>query len=534
MEILTRRQSINESMWFLWAIPMVSTTKRVFLAVFRSGLWISITISASCSGAMPGGELPCDGIARPLPGWVSIVENGLFVGVSEPEETEQRARSEALLDARKQIVDFLGVKLSGELARRLLYHRTEQRDRTGTAESQSQDLTVLVKTRTVSRNIVRVREDRSFLQCFINRDGGQAWKAYVRVPFDSVAHNRFVEDWVTQVKELVADGLKRQASMNQPSASSTLTVLKQMMSAVSEVGDLVMVSPSTAGDIETLKVGLDRSMENYLSNLDLRATHTRQTRQPGSKARFVPPEVHVLENDTGNPAARIPVTFTFDDTTQILQVVETSGDGRAILDAGRLPSSDEDLVILSTLGHPELWSLFPDLRFPNVRFALNRGRPGIVVHTSLGLPGEVRLKGNPIEEALSEALSMQGLDVSSSRIFTEDPSTNVEDLLGVVRSRDVTAVVWVDADFAAIETMGLGHDAFCYSMSLHVQMFDVASGQSFFATSLPDNDTRDLRGYGFGTDGPKQAILDAIQGRTRSTYPELFSDIAKQLANALK
>jgi len=461
------------------------------------------------------------------------VKPGAFIGVSELGTSEQGARNAALLDARRQIVSFLGVKLTSKHVEEVLYHRTD-RDRTeGGKSTEKYDLAIETKMKALANNVVRVREDRVFTQCFLDSSDRMSWKAYVRAPFDHHAHQKFILDWVAETAGLVEKWLVRPAPASPAHHWSVLGTYSGLLSLCGELRELVGLPAGLGAQVEDLHARLSEKARGLLGQVGLAADNPMQTRA-STTSPLKPLAVRAWLSPGELPLGRVPVTFSSElpiDGLPAELSTDTSGQALLHLDPSQLGEADH--VVVARLGSPTLWGSFPDGAFPAAEFQIVRGRARLLVRVGMNLPDQAEVTGNPLEKGLVQALTDAGFQVSSPSTQVQPPQSPTE-LLHATGSADLRAVVWVDVSFTSREAGAFGPDAFCYAMSIEIRVLDHQTGATLLSLALPDETYRDLRGYGFGAQGPQQAVLDALSGRTRKEYPRLLQDLAGRIAASVK
>lgn len=123
------------------------------------------------------------------PEWVNAPPATAFVGLSQPLPSEASARADALMAARLQIVDALGVRVDHKVLRRIV-----TRGAPGTVRGQGIDRAASVAQALIG---VRAREYHGEEWVRSRPDGRRQtyWKVWVLVPFSKEAHHHFVAGW---------------------------------------------------------------------------------------------------------------------------------------------------------------------------------------------------------------------------------------------------------------------------------------------------------------------------------------------------
>ncbi len=170
------RQKHNKKKWWLLIV-------NVCVLFF----WIT-TVDNSLAQSLYGEEEIVSG--KKLPQWAREISPNYFVGISLPYTHEADARSAALLDARKQILDRLGVMLSKIQLEKIL-------DRNSKADPNivETDTEGDIQTIAISKGLIAVKAEKYHVQKYKRRQNNSVSYyhiAYVKVPFSKPAHDAMI------------------------------------------------------------------------------------------------------------------------------------------------------------------------------------------------------------------------------------------------------------------------------------------------------------------------------------------------------
>ncbi|RLA95234.1 MAG: hypothetical protein DRG83_18840 [Deltaproteobacteria bacterium] len=171
--------------------------------VKRQAKFLTLLILLATLGcATTGGRAPETEEFRvskePRPDWPDNPPSGHFVGISKNFSMEAKARNDALMDARKKIIDYLGVKIEKNVLDKIL---TTGR----TDDVLITDVVSNAITRMIGQSILKVRAMKYHSEKWKQIDKGKVsyyWKVFCLVPFSKEEHNQFVSQWVGEITRL--------------------------------------------------------------------------------------------------------------------------------------------------------------------------------------------------------------------------------------------------------------------------------------------------------------------------------------------
>jgi len=132
------------------------------------------------------------------PDWAPNPPLETFVGISKNFADESSARQDAINDARRQIVDYLGLKIDREIIDRIITQGQ-------TDQILSSDVIGDATTKMLGQTILKVRATKYHIERWQRTEQGKTnyyWKAYCLVPFSESEHHKFAESWISQVSGL--------------------------------------------------------------------------------------------------------------------------------------------------------------------------------------------------------------------------------------------------------------------------------------------------------------------------------------------
>ena len=238
------------------------------------------------------------------PGWITNIGSDFVVGISGKLSTERDARRDALLDARKQIIDRLGVKLT-KIQKQKIYEQTSQWDQNIVATGVEGE----IETRAISRALIRVRAKEYYIEKYIKKHFGEIeyfYIAYVQVPFSKQEHDRFLTSTFDQFK---TDFNNEYGNLLNPLLNIKQKLLKiSYLSQLCEnARDLVGMRPDFIANINLWENKLSAQKSTTFSKLQI--IPIGQTQTIGAD-RILPEKIGVKVAYQDQPISGIKITLT--------------------------------------------------------------------------------------------------------------------------------------------------------------------------------------------------------------------------------
>lgn len=165
--------------------------KNYWLLILGSWLlfsWIILAVNSSAQ-SLYGEEEIVSG--KKLPKWAREISPDYFVGISVPYAHEADARSAALLNARKQILDRLGVVLSKTQIEKILDRNSKIDPNIVETDTEGD-----IQTIAISKGLIAVKAEKYHIQKYkrkLNDKVSYHHIAYVKVPFAKAGHDAMIE-----------------------------------------------------------------------------------------------------------------------------------------------------------------------------------------------------------------------------------------------------------------------------------------------------------------------------------------------------
>ena len=267
---------------------VVWTTSIMVLLTGCSSIWVS--------------EKPISKI--PKPSWVEEIKDGYFVGVSPICNDEYTARSRAMADARKQIVESLGGLIESELVDQIA-------EGSGTIETR--DEFSISKVKIISRNIISVKPEKVYIEQWEKRVGLKRYRlfrAYVLVPFSQKDHNKFIMEYIASSflagSKLYDRALKL---MEKGKVIEAMGVIRDIKKNIKPVLELTGIRPSLKLDIMYLSDDVEGLRRIMIKRTTLKPLRESYTGVWGQKLDDTVKVRLFLDNKNKVPIEGIPVNF---------------------------------------------------------------------------------------------------------------------------------------------------------------------------------------------------------------------------------
>jgi len=443
-----------------------------------------------------------DGLADPMgtcPAWALHPPAEHFVGVSLGNEaSESLARDNAMLSARKEIADALGVELSREQVETI----TSAGDASGILDA---SISSVARTEALAGALLQVSAEEYCPVSATVQDGPgvrTVWKCYVLVPFSADEH----ADYWREVSEVAT--ARARAAFGQ--AESEFAVGNQL-GGIRRYGEVVRCAAELTGlkgmpqsgllELHQLESEARQRIMDFPTAIRSVAHNATQTCPLGE----IPAEPLVLELWTDcegvrQPLAGVPVAFTaVGGCADLDDAPKTGSDGRAVCRVRSVSATPGECVVRA---RPEFGSL--GLVDDETDMFITTSAPGgvfaiAVAPLSLSLSVETECPHHDRAAAvfrsrLAEAMREQGCAIL-------DPTGG-----------DGSSADWVLHASVVCEDAGHGGygdpNVHCCVLSLNVQARRQDDPAKQFSLILPDGAYRELEGWGLSE---RRAVEDALE-----------------------
>jgi hypothetical protein len=487
------------------------------------GLAVLLLAAGARTARAADDQVPeCGSGAHKGPPWARQPAADEFIGVSSLQPDERAARAAGLADARRQVVEYLGVSVEATFL-----DQVSLDTRGGEAREEVQ---LSETTRTLARAVVQVREE--LVHVFHCREGQDSrWQAWVLVRFDREAHHRFVERWVAETERVARDLVGRSEDAGDAQPAVALDCLLRAGQAAVGLARLGSLPPDLSGRVQALTSDVGGRTGRLLATWSLVAGGADQV---GAEGRGLPaPLTLTVRTRLGDPVVGLPVTFRFSrGQGELTGETRTDARGVAACPVARLDPGSAEWAVEASLVEPAMARQL-SLQPPKVAFAIRAGKGRLLVVTAWAGWKPPHAVQAGLVRALEEALAGRGLDVLDAAALAGVQAARAgED--GYVRelARQAGASGWlrVAVQVEAPRPGPLGEDSRVVSVTLQLSLRDTSSGEQRFLRGLPDVAVPDLRGFGLGPDAEAAALADALGARTLKLYPRLVNELADGIA----
>ncbi len=281
------------------------------------------------------------------------VPEGYFVGISKDYKMDQSARDDALLNARKQIIESLGLKLESEVVDRIL----TRGDTRGVLTS---DVMTDAKINAVAKNILMVRAERWYIRRWERTTKGGVeyfFRARCLVEFDREAHDRFVHEMVTQSEKLAQpvfeEGVRLEGGGQLHQAVGRYL---KVVEVVRELDEFTGIPPDWTTGVRKLKIDAEGRLEGLFGRIRFSTFNDNQVGVVGKGLKNpLLLVVTVTQRGGETPLEGFPVTFRFvEGVGRLDEGVTTDGKGVAASRVYRIDSRKDRNLVEAVVGGADL------------------------------------------------------------------------------------------------------------------------------------------------------------------------------------
>ncbi|MFH1213130.1 MAG: hypothetical protein V1681_03520 [Candidatus Neomarinimicrobiota bacterium] len=276
---------------------MLKVSFRLYLSIIAFGLIWSATNPAFAQTRLT---------KEPRPDWIDNPTPGYYIGVSHRFAEEADSRSDALNNAKRQIIESLGGIIESEFIDRIIE---------SSGQVESQDAFTDSRIKVVSKNIVSVNPEKTFVEQWQEGKGRKkkiVCQAYVAVYFDEEAHRAFMRQLLNETCLTGETQLK--SALVLATQGHIFLAIDQIKSAEQHLQPLTEITGLAPADLSAIKQ-LSEQMLNRVVGLQngvrIENRGDKQTTKWGS-ALPQPLKIDVFWQDESGryPIPGRPVEFT--------------------------------------------------------------------------------------------------------------------------------------------------------------------------------------------------------------------------------
>lgn len=287
----------------------------------RANIFILILIICGCAGQIQlheGEEKRVSG--EELPGWVFQPGQNFETGTSQPCATEADARSAAMLDARKKIIDRIGVMLTKEQQERI-YNQAGAFDDNIVSTTVEGD----IQTAALSRGLIAVKAQKFHVEKYARKKYDEIsyfFLAYVHVPFSKTEHDAFINESFQEIKKRFNS---RYARIRTKPATNVVNRLNQIVGleqVCRETRKLVGLKPELTTIIDEWEAQLAARKTDYQSAISMIPIGKDQ---PIGADNRLNQKIGIRVLHRENPVAGVTVTLVQDNIEITRGVTDENG-----------------------------------------------------------------------------------------------------------------------------------------------------------------------------------------------------------------
>lgn len=281
------------------------------------------------------------------PAWINNPSKGIFVGVSQKNENEQEARINAVKDAKRQIIQSLGVIIESEFVDRII----EQNENViNHADS---------KLKIVAKNIIAVKPDKIFVEKYQEKISmlkkRTLYQVFVSVPFSNKKHQIFMNELLSETERSCNQRYQKTIRLaKQGKVFFAIEELSKIGIDLSDISQITGISPEKMSGVKNLEKDVLLSLSDMQNNIYITGKGTDQGAKYG-KGLKKPLELSILwktENKTiGIPGVDVKFSIV-NGNAEINETGKTNSSGIATCNVKKVLTG-ENLIIKAEVEFPK-------------------------------------------------------------------------------------------------------------------------------------------------------------------------------------
>lgn len=380
---------------------------------------------------------------EPRPAWADKVIPGYFVGISHKYVEEADARADALNDAKRQIIESLGVIIDSETKDSIVEM---------SGKTTSLDAFMISKVKVISKAIIAVSPEKVFVEQWQEGSGRKVqrtYQAFVLVPFSEDSYRSFMKDLTTETMN--AGKKKLQESLDLARSGNVFLAIKQITSAVNDFAPMVSmtgITPAQLAEITSFRDHLKSRADAIISGIVLEGSGDNQLVKLGS-ALERPLQLSVFWKEGINryPIPGLKVDFMLLCGKATFTPAAQTNDAGVALCTVRDIASAGKVEIAAKVHFPDDFGLKQDTYtfhlIPENRVVIR------IIETNMGKPVGISY----LENALLEKFTSVGFTVVENQIFQKMTASQLENS----KPESISALVKdAGADLVVLGTIASG------------------------------------------------------------------------------
>lgn len=206
------------------------------------------------------------------PTWVDHPQKGYFIGIGQHQQ-EGVAKEEALIDARKQIMDSLGVKIS----RDDIVEVTQKGVTSGIIKT---ELAGKTQSKIAAQTILKIQPEKWHIEKWQKKAQEEIlyyWKAYVLVHFSESDYNSFIDNMIFETEKFSQNYFSKAVDeFNKKNFASAILNYNNAVESQKEIYTITTINPTKLSKLNKIKADTIISMNSFLSKIKLNTKNSNQ------------------------------------------------------------------------------------------------------------------------------------------------------------------------------------------------------------------------------------------------------------------
>jgi len=382
------------------------------------------------------------------PSWTEKILPGYFVGMSNRYSDEAEARTNALNDAKRQIIESLGVIIDSETKDSII----EKSGKTTTV-----DAFMSSSVKAISKAIIAVSPEKVFVEQWLEGSGRKAkisYQAFVLVPFSEESHRAFMKEMTDETMNVGRKQLTE--SLDLARGGNVFLAIQQIREAQTNftpILSLTGLSPATISQIKAFNEGFKALADAMQGSITIEGSGEKQPVKLGA-ALEQPLTVSVFwtEGAKRYPIPNLPVDFSLmQGKATFAPQGQTDASGNAVCEVRNVESAGK-IVIQAKVRFPEefkivqdkhTFNLLPENRVVVKIIEMNVGKPVQISYLENALMGKFTGAGfTVVENDLFQKLTPNQIETGKPEMIYETAKNTGADLVivGTISSSQINKI----------------------------------------------------------------------------------------------
>jgi len=353
---------------------------------------------------------------EPRPSWTEKIIPGYFVGMSNRYSDEAEARTNAINDAKRKIIESLGVIINSETKDSII-------EKSG--KTTSLDAFTSSSVKVISKAIISVSPEKVFVEQWQEDSGRKAqmtFQAFVLVLFSEESHRAFMKEMMDETMNI--SGMRLTESLDLARGGNVFLAIRQIREAQTNftpILSLTGLSPTLVSQIKSFSEGYKALADAMQGSITIEGSGEKQPVKLGA-ALEQPLTVSVFwtESAKRHPIPNLPVDFSLvQGKATFTPQGQTDASGKAICEVRNIESAGK-IVIQAKVRFPEEFKIAQDTHTFNL---LPENRVVVkIIETNIGKPVQISY----LENALMGKFTGAGFTVVENGLFQKLTPNEIE------------------------------------------------------------------------------------------------------------